>query len=146
MKLFWWKWNSILAMAAAFAQRLLDAFVDAGLERQRCDFDEVRILRNRMTNGMNFNDSVGVTASGDRCNSLGSPCFSHCCILSVIFVFLCFMFFSLIACAFSVNVKAAGQMVISGDITRVVPIATLFAQYSLCADEAWHGPLAEKRR
>jgi hypothetical protein len=28
-------------MAAAFAKRLLDAFVDAGLDRQQCDFDEV---------------------------------------------------------------------------------------------------------
>jgi hypothetical protein len=32
--------------------------------------------------------------------------------------------------------QAAGQMIINSDITRVVPIATLFAQYSLCADEA----------
>lgn len=43
---------SIFAMAAAFAQRLLDAFVDAGLDRQRCDFDEVRILRDRMKHGI----------------------------------------------------------------------------------------------
>lgn len=30
-------------MATAFAQRLLDAFEDAGLERQQCNFDEVRV-------------------------------------------------------------------------------------------------------
>ncbi|CAL1142227.1 unnamed protein product [Cladocopium goreaui] len=65
-------------MAAAFAKRLLDAFVDAGLDRQQCDFDE-----------------------------------------------------------------AAGQMIINNDITRVVPIATLFAQYSLCADEAARSKLVD---
>ena len=33
-------------------------------------------------------------------------------------------------------VEASGQLVINGDITRVVPVATLFAGYTKCADEA----------
>eukprot|EP00435_Cladocopium_sp_Y103_P003979 s1673_g1.t1 len=39
--------------------------------------------------------------------------------------------------------EAAGQMIINSDITRVVPIATLFAQYSLCADEAARSKLVD---
>ena len=33
-------------------------------------------------------------------------------------------------------VEASGQLVINGDVTRVVPVATLFAGYTKCADEA----------
>lgn len=33
-------------------------------------------------------------------------------------------------------VEASGQLVINGDITRVVPVATLFAGYTKCPDEA----------
>ncbi|CAJ1361272.1 unnamed protein product [Effrenium voratum] len=64
-------------MAAAFAERLLQAFQEAGLERETCHFDE-----------------------------------------------------------------ASGQMVISGNVTRVVPVATLFSQYAR-ADEAAKGKLLD---
>lgn len=46
------------------------------------------------------------------------------------------IFSSSLSIALPAMVEASGQLVINGDITRVVPVATLFAGYTKCADEA----------